>query len=1095
MSRTSYFCKMSTLKSIIIKLSALLLLVWMVLPFPALGQLSSLDSAYWYREQVGFYQTTELSTELHVPYLERAAKLFEANEKYTHVGECYYTLALYYNRVRRKYIQANKLLTQAIEFNALAASPSNELEFECVLEQIHLNNAQRKPTDQLRVKFQELASKIKKLTPETNYKPPLDFNVWNRLIDHRRMFPMKMELLASIKVADLKKAEVIFKELSKKDKEILFIENAVAAYYRGIGDYNKSLAASHLSLTIEKDLGGKHYSSLARLLTFLGESYLHIGIKDQAIVCYEQALENLKQNNYPDSIKISKLYNYVGELYRSIGAYKKAIDYYTIALRITISTRGEISFGTGSVYNNLGETYYDLGEYKQALIWHQKSLKVREAIEYHPYLTNSYDNIGIAYLRLGDLSNAEKYIKKAYELRSKFPQTPPYEAYYMKSFSHMAELKKTHGQLNAALDFYHKAIKANKSKTKERGLSSYDFWNEVGEIQILLSREQKAIEAFTQAIKINAPNFDKKKVGFKGYYNALSLLASLEGKAKAYFALAQKKGNEEFMLRQALEVYHNCINLLIKIRQSYTDNRDKANIQKSTKSIYDNSMIVAKLLYDQTKDQQYLEQMFLISEYSKAGILLDANNRQYALNQGILPDSLIERESRLAALSSYYQQKMNEGNKRDLPKWRQLLFDVNEEQTQLNRKIDKYYPDYFKLKHNQHTISIHELQQKLKTNEGFLEFYEYRDELLAFLVSKNDFRLISVVKPTNFDIQQYRKSIINQDLRQFATVSHRLFNQLIKPLGVLDIDELIVVPSGRLWHVNLDLLLTNAPEIGDYRQFDFLLNTTSIRYAYSGSHLLNHLVQTQKQHKLLAFAPNYESLNQDFDQLNKLGQFRDEVGPLLYNKIEVEEINKQLEGEVFIGKEAVEKVFKTQVKKGSSIIHLAMHALVDNDKPSNSRLVFTHENDSLEDNFLHIYELYNMTLPADLAVLSACNTGLGKLESGEGFLSLGRAFAYAGCPAVVMSHWKVDDLVTSKLMDLFYKNLSKGMHKSKALQQAKLEYLNQAPANMASPFYWGSFVVLGNDHPIVVEENRQWPYYIGAALILFLALGLLRKRF
>ena len=68
----------------------------------------------------------------------------------------------------------------------------------------------------------------------------------------------------------------------------------------------------------------------------------------------------------------------------------------------------------------------------------------------------------------------------------------------------------------------------------------------------------------------------------------------------------------------------------------------------------------------------------------------------------------------------------------------------------------------------------------------------------------------------------------------------------------------------------------------------------------------------------------------------------------------------------------------------------------------------------LEDNFLHVYELYNMKLPIDMAVLSACNTGFGKLETGEGFMSLGRAFAYAGCPSVVMSHWKVDDQATAQ---------------------------------------------------------------------------------
>ena len=191
---------------------------------------------------------------------------------------------------------------------------------------------------------------------------------------------------------------------------------------------------------------------------------------------------------------------------------------------------------------------------------------------------------------------------------------------------------------------------------------------------------------------------------------------------------------------------------------------------------------------------------------------------------------------------------------------------------------------------------------------------------------------------------------------------------------------------------------------------------------------------------------------------------------------------------MYVGNDAVERVFKTELAK-HSVLHLAMHALVDNEDPTNSRLVFTHDADSVEDNFLHVYELYNMKLPIDLAVLSACNTGFGKLEGGEGLMSLGRAFAYAGCPAVVMSQWKVDDLATSTLMKSFYENLAKGMKKSEALQTAKLSYLENCGPREGIPFLWGSFVLMGDDQPIAVEKAFEWKYVgSGVAVVMIIML-------
>jgi hypothetical protein len=107
-----------------------------------------------------------------------------------------------------------------------------------------------------------------------------------------------------------------------------------------------------------------------------------------------------------------------------------------------------------------------------------------------------------------------------------------------------------------------------------------------------------------------------------------------------------------------------------------------------------------------------------------------------------------------------------------------------------------------------------------------------------------------------------------------------------------------------------------------------------------------------------------------------------------------------------------------------------------------------------------------MQLNADLVVLSACETGFGKFEQGNGTASLARAFMYAGVPALVVSLWEVNDGSTNILMQFFYKNLSAGMDKAEALRQAKLEYIGDAKGTAAHPAFWAAFIQLGDNRPI-----------------------------
>lgn len=250
----------------------------------------------------------------------------------------------------------------------------------------------------------------------------------------------------------------------------------------------------------------------------------------------------------------------------------------------------------------------------------------------------------------------------------------------------------------------------------------------------------------------------------------------------------------------------------------------------------------------------------------------------------------------------------------------------------------------------------------------------------------------------------------------------------------------------------------------------------------------------QSADNLLALAPCYNSNNKDYQTLvDKLSKERGfELVSLPGIKKEVQNISKYITGKVLIDNDAKESTLKSEISK-YNIIHIASHGIVDNDNPEKSCMLLARDNK--DDGFLYLDELLNLSSNAELAVLSACNTGYGKLLSGEGIISLARGFFYTGIPSVVMSLWNLNDESSSELMGNFYKYLKQGLSKDEALRKAKLDYLQSSDALTSNPYFWAGFVCIGNNNPVVLSKkvNHQWLW----GLLLLIPVGLIiyyRKR-
>jgi len=508
-------------------------------------------------------------------------------------------------------------------------------------------------------------------------------------------------------------------------------------------------------------------------------------------------------------------------------------------------------------------------------------------------------------------------------------------------------------------------------------------------------------------------------------------------------------------------------------------------------------------------------------EHAKSSILLETLNRNIAIKGAGIPDSVNLNINDLKLQAAFLDSEINRiqalaniksADSVNLASYKSSRLQNKLEFQELMIYLEKTFPNYYDANYNNEALTIEKVQQKLKPGEAIVEYFEGTDNTYAFTISKDTAVVAKLEKISHEEINQFRQAIIptesldnsSANYQQFISKSHQFYEKLLsKPIAALQgksINKLIIIPDKSLNYVSFDLLLTKQIEKNNrkgYVKLPYLINDFDISYAYSASILFRDSKKQKpgsENANVLAFAPTYESLISDTTELNKLGEYRDGFSPLKFNQSEVDLINRYFNTSVFKAEQATKQSFLDNLEN-YDIVHLAMHGLVDKKDSENSKLIFTMKRDSIHDNYLHNFELYNMNIPVKLAVLSACNTGYGKLEGGEGVMSIARAFTYAGAKAVVMSQWPADDESSSIIMEYFYKYLSQGKAKDESLRLAKLEFLQEAKPAKQNPFFWNNFVVIGDTSPIVSVNSwygKWWVFILTVAIFIVLIIYLLK---
>ena len=836
--------------------------------------------------------------------------------------------------------------------------------------------------------------------------------------------------------------------------------NTGAAIYDRLGNYEAAIQLGLKEIAFYEKTNNR--ASLALAQNNVGAYYLSRGDYDRALDYTTAALQGYSSlpKAYSDLVwtydNLAKIWYRKTEYLKSIAVAEKGLA--LIKSKCPEELGYEINLNIA-----LGGAYSDLKAYEKSLFHLHRALYLQEANQLLENYSDNLKSIGYEYTEIGQLADANTYLQKA------LAATKPDRPGYGKLCRHMGRLQKAKGDLWTALEWKQKALKA-------------------------LSPSMTSDDLFE----------NPKVAGVNEYYDFMHALVE---KAEI-LQLLSKQASKAALKEQALMTLDLATVVLDSMHSIYQEG-SKQFWNEEARPILENAIQLALELHQSTENPNYLAQAFGYSEKGKAYLLSESLLESEARKKAGIPATILEQEKLLKIDVSFYNRKVFEAQQRNDPDsakillWQTEILQRRRSLDALKAQIETNYPKYYQLKYKQETPGIPDIQRKLPANTGVLEYFWGDRATYAFYLDGQQAKMLRF-EPDSI-LKRILRDVRNQDtvavrgrgaaaIQAFATDGALLYQHLVAPVLKQIPENLVIIPSGPLAYLPFEILLTeNNPgqQWSSFAALPYLVKKTTIRYEYSALLAFQPSVSRRASRFFDGYAPvfNPTVVSEAAQQEPRLclewkaANFAN----LPNNRQEVESLAVITGGNAIVGVTATEAYFRVHEQE-PRILHLAMHGFLNDCDPAYSGLVFgsgtrqmspdslTEDNDGI----LHAYEINNLHLNAELAVLSACNTGQGKLAKGEGVISLARAFKYAGCPNVLMSLWQAEDAATSSIMQLFYKNLKQGMGKATAIRQAKLDYMASVPRN--HPFFWGAFVLIGDDLPL--QEHIIWHWYLGGFILL-----------
>ncbi|GAB4130697.1 MAG: hypothetical protein OHK0045_12710 [Raineya sp.] len=834
----------------------------------------------------------------------------------------------------------------------------------------------------------------------------------------------------------------------------------------------------------KKTFGEKHFV-YTNLQNDLANLYKSLGRFEEAEKIYKQNLLLLSEQG-EETLQYAQILNDIAVLYRDAGKFAETEPLLSKSLAIRKKLLGDKSAEYAESLQNIASLHKLMGRYQEALGEYQKALAIRKEVlgETHPDYATTLNALANLYKKTNNLDQAEPLYLEALSIRkATFGEENPEYAF---SLDNIANFYQNTHQYQKAESSYKQALAIRK---KVYGNQHPIYAGSLNNLAVLYEKNKQLSQAeqlYQEALSIFKATLGNKHPHY---------IATLNNLAMVYEA--QQKYEQATPLFRELAK-----NTLEQIKRNFStlSENEKREFFISNKPFLDNFILFAANSYFR-KSKEYvslLEEAYQLLIATK-GIILNSTGkaRQEILNSK--DSKLIASYEEWVKLREMIAKLYNTGNAE--LKALNINIDSLENKTMALEKELSAKSKIFDEVFNTKLFSWKDIQAKLKDQEVLLEITRIQVEqgrvfYLIFIIKKNTKTTPEVLIINNgAELEEalafYKNSI---KFRKEDKESYQVYWKPFEPF-LSDTKKVFLSVDGVFTQINPSTLfnVTNQKYVLEQWQVALITSSKDLLQSKNNTSLTGKALLVGNPIYQIQGTANADKI--DLDNQDSFWLRNSTFASLPATQIEVESIEKTLQNiktlqiKKLLGKDATEANLKNEIAQ-AQLLHIATHGFFvpskyDEDSKSKtiylgkdkgeeqddpmlrSGLVFAgvtdyfrseKRNQNEEDGILTAYEVMNQQLDkAALVVLSACETGLGKVQAGEGVYGLQRAFRIAGTQSLMMSLWKVDDVATQELMQNFYEEWTKSNNKAEALIKAQ----NKLKEKYKHPYYWGAFVLIG----------------------------------
>lgn len=875
--------------------------------------------------------------------------------------------------------------------------------------------------------------------------------------------------------------------------------NALGSVAQQTGDYPLALDYYGQARAVRESAGD--VTGLGTTLAYIGNVHFLLGRLEEARAGYERSLQVFGPDAAPASLYPARLG--LANVNVALGEFQAAVDIYRTVLEVEL--RQNDARKVALTRRNIAIPLWRLGDYAGALNELEVARRLQEGEGDNYQLAGTINQIGRINLDLGDKSRAlaafqeaEKVAREAADPRSQASalintglvyslmnlHTRAFEAFERAKpmleelgddlaiqdlLNSMTGSKVAAGDLEGALELGRQSLAA--SQAQNDGPRTATAHGVIGNIHIHMGRPADAIPEFRAAFDLaSSRNLDdvlwKSCLGLADCFQRLGSLDS----ARVYNGRA--------------------IEIIEQRRNPDLPEASRASFLEERLVAYDSQVQVLAEMDRLSPGSGHAGAALSVAEQGKARALLDLLAEGHVdLDRGIDPALASERRQLERAIKSVqYRLRLAESGgaaAESLAAARKEESLLQEKHGAVLARMRVQNPRFGTLDAAR-PATIEAIRKDLlgPKKSALLEYALGDSVSFAWLLTRDDITLRRLPGRKEIDAavlaaRSALKEAVSAGDRMYLDNAARLYDMLVRPLEaeLKGVRHLFVVPDGTLGFLPFETLVRTLPgpeaEPGDrnrmFRELDLAFRECTVQYGPSAT-TLAMLARAQEGPArrppldLLAVGDPVFEAAPDSGHAVDSGELRGGLRPLPHTRAEVQSIGALFPADrrtLLLGDEARESTLASDGFLGQyGVIHLATHGVVDERRPERSSVALSLPRDPSEDGYLQASEIYGLELNADLVVLSACETGLGRMVRGEGILGLPRAFLFAGASSVVVSLWSVSDRSTAEFMIAFYREMV-SHRRSPAEALARVKESFRASEEFSHPFYWAPFVLIG----------------------------------